>query len=120
MENCGWLARCFYRPEQVAKWLRVSGEYVRQAIEKGDLEAQRFGRTYRIGRTALIRWLMVTRYTPPEGEGRGEGVEEAGPDRRRLARPCDWQKEVEDVPLGIGCPYLSRPRPDRKRKAPKR
>lgn len=43
----------------------MSQRYIREAIRKGEMPAVRFGRSVRIFRESLVRWVRRNEVTPP-------------------------------------------------------
>lgn len=50
--------------EEVAQYLRVTERTVRRLIERGELQAARVGRQYRIPESALLRYVRGTSTEP--------------------------------------------------------
>lgn len=65
MENPAGEAQ-FATVAEVADLMRVSKMSVYRLIHSGELEAVRFGRTFRIPREAIDKYLAQAQYTAPE------------------------------------------------------
>lgn len=59
--------RKYYSPADVAEYLGVSRSFVYQLIERGDLEANRFGKTVRVPKDEILRYERDTRLSWQNG-----------------------------------------------------
>src|SRR5690606_41288697 len=64
---------------QVADWLKLSADYVREIAASGHLPCVRFGREYRFQRTQIEAWLTESAY-------KRASISTAAPTRRRGGR----------------------------------
>ena len=55
---------------EAAKILRVTSQAVRDMIKRGDIEAARLGRQYRIPKSEIVRVTTTTRADPADAQHR--------------------------------------------------
>jgi len=79
---------------QVADWLKLSADYVREIAAAGHLPCVRFGREYRFQRTQIEAWLTESAY-------KRASISTAAPTRRRGGRTYAPPESALDEALAL-------------------
>jgi len=65
----------FYTPKEVAERLKLSELTVYDLIKRGEIEALKIGRIYRISKEALEKFLEKSKYSNQKRRGRKPNLE---------------------------------------------